>query len=126
MANTQTEAEQEVPHSPEPWDADGRLVFAGTKLVARCSECHPARYETPQHWTQEANARRIAAAVNACAGIPTEQLESGAIRTLVDAARELCQADEYSSFIYAGPRGRYAMQSLRAALAAFEGVKDAD
>ena len=35
---------------------------------------------------QCANARRIVACVNACEGIPTEALEAGVIRDLIDAA----------------------------------------
>ncbi len=55
-------------HTPEPWKAsqDDDLVtndwfIEGTELVAICG--------------YEANARRIVAAVNACKGFTTEELE---------------------------------------------------
>ena len=73
-------------HTAEPWRADmsngyRTAIKLGEHVVARAYD--PA---TPGHTSRtynegganaEANARRIVACVNACAGIPTELLESG-------------------------------------------------
>ena len=65
-------------HSPEPWEQQG--VF----IVVNGISIHEARqrkqYEGSPRYPEllqqdEANARRIVACVNACAGIPTEVLE---------------------------------------------------
>jgi hypothetical protein len=55
----------EAKHTRGQCRVDGRLVFIGETIIARCSEPHPQRYETPQHWTQEANATRLALCWNA-------------------------------------------------------------
>ena len=51
----------------------------------------------------EANARRIVACINACAGIPTEALEAGVvadlIRDLTTAARALEKADDTAQIV---------------------------
>ena len=66
-------------HTKEPWSfspAENGLewgVEAGKWGVAICADA-------PGDGTSEANARRIVACVNACAGIPTDQLESGEAR----------------------------------------------
>jgi hypothetical protein len=56
-------------HTPEPWtfgeDNDGWYVCG----------CYVGNDEQHGCALSEANARRIVACVNACAGIPTEQLE---------------------------------------------------
>ena len=86
-------------HSPEPWDCaaqttmysiEGReltmievranLTEAGWDSVAFVEAIWPGAHD---------NARRIVAAVNACAGIPTEALEQGVIRQLVNALEDL-------------------------------------
>ena len=66
-------------HTPEPWRTDADLPFnvrprvhaADGSLVCEVGNAGSSQDE----W--EANARRIVAAVNACAGIPTEALELG-------------------------------------------------
>ena len=57
-------------HTPEPWkNVKGVHVVSGEKQIARCwVENRPVS-------VAHANARRIVACVNACAGIPTEVLE---------------------------------------------------
>ena len=62
-------------HTPEPWhlDAFGELCGRDGELL-----CDASHVDEPNDMTPEispANARRIVACVNACAGIPTEALE---------------------------------------------------
>jgi hypothetical protein len=66
-------------HTPEPWSYIGhgtQTISSGANYVASI-----ARYnaDTKEIWVNEADGKRIVAAVNACAGIPTEALEAGAI-----------------------------------------------
>ena len=56
-------------HTPEPWLAQHSQICKGSLAV---SDCFRAEDGSP-----EANARRIVACVNACQGIPTENLEPG-------------------------------------------------
>jgi hypothetical protein len=84
MTNTDT-IEPATAHTPEPWDYDLDFIVAPdpgglhpdiyiAEIAHRDEE---GRVAPPEH--QDANARRICAAVNACKGIPTEALERGAI-----------------------------------------------
>lgn len=62
---------------PEPWRTDDAAgfpgdVMAGTEMVARTVICGIG------HGIAHANARRIVACVNACAGVSTENLEDNA------------------------------------------------
>ena len=74
----------EAKHSPEPWrallngdgphsiaDPDSRVVVSFVDGILRAED-----------------ARRIVAAVNACAGIPIEALEAGAIERALDRLKE--------------------------------------
>lgn len=71
-------------HTPEPWaiDPDDRpnmhwnnhIVSEANPNIAICFMAHDG---TEQNERGEANARRIVACVNACAGIPISDLESG-------------------------------------------------
>ena len=56
-------------HTPEPWLAQHSQICKGSLAV---SDCFRAEDGSP-----EANARRIVACVNACAGYSTDALESG-------------------------------------------------
>lgn len=72
-----------VTHSPEPWrvtpdDPAGAIEDANG---VQCAEAWPGNGLEAE---QDANARRIVAAVNAVAGISTEALESGALAKLLD------------------------------------------
>ncbi len=71
----------DVQHTPEPWKiGDGKPPFAswagqilgqhsdGEFILATCNQNYPE--------DAKANARRIVACVNACRGIPTEDLEA--------------------------------------------------
>lgn len=81
----------EAKHTPGPWLAWGSRIgvvdpqdftaliwimraFSGTALIS----------DVP---TQEANARRIVAVVNACEGIPVEALEAGVVKELLHACK---------------------------------------
>lgn len=77
-------SEHSAEHTPEPWHADDYTVFAnwtgrGGDVVADCGD---SEHEADE---QDANARRIVATVNACAGIPTASLEQGVVAKLVKA-----------------------------------------
>lgn len=77
-------------HTPEPWVKKGSTVISPSRGGLTVEE-----YDE-QTWTYyggyliaesitDANARRIVACVNACAGIPSEALEAGAIREMREA-----------------------------------------
>ena len=68
-------------HTNEPWHV-GESDFTGTDILCADEE-QIASVEI------EANARRIVACVNACAGIPTEALEDGSARAERDQLREM-------------------------------------
>ena len=84
-------------HTPTPWgfsrDDENGVEFNITSdkwYVAVC--CY-----APGNGTSQSNARRIVAAVNACAGIPTDDLEqcpSGGLFHLADHANELVKQRE--------------------------------
>lgn len=85
-------------YTPEPWVADRQTVRAGevcirTQLVWGNGPDFEAAAEV-----HTANARRIAACVNACEGIPTEQLEAmtragtGALAAAYDACSGLWES----------------------------------
>lgn len=70
----------ETKHSPEPWSAAPDDT-AGGIICATGQLCGEAWGDSGTGWSVEleaANLRRIVACVNACAGISTEALESGA------------------------------------------------
>jgi hypothetical protein len=69
--------------------------------------------------THEANARRIVACVNACAGLSTEALESGALKiALKNIWSYLDYVDDENHLCSAGPAWN---EALRAYLAKLEG-----
>ena len=63
-------------HTAEPWYSSGGNVMAADGLIVECQAVDPAtglvNRPLPVHY---ANARRIAAAVNACQGVPLVLLE---------------------------------------------------
>ena len=65
---------------------------------------------------QEANAHRIVASVNACAGIPTEALEAGVIAELVEALEAAVpEIDVMAGWVHdESIRGRYLEIAARA------------
>ena len=62
---------EKVTHTPTPWEAVGDQVQVGRGRRIGVV----ANLVWGDREVAEANARRIAAAVNACDGIPTEMLE---------------------------------------------------
>jgi hypothetical protein len=78
----------ETKHSPEPWRAD--VDDPSDILDASGAACASGwSFDEPGGWFRqepaEANARRIVACVNACAGIPTEEVEAGVLALTVEA-----------------------------------------
>jgi len=67
-------------HTPEPWFQTGVAVGGGEGELVH----NGTSYAVPEGslTLRRANARRIAAAVNACAGIPTEDLEADVVRRM--------------------------------------------
>ena len=87
-------------HTPEPWvmstKADGNWwhISAGNQAIAAVHAASKKRNE-PYASMFEANARRIIACVNACAGLPTEQLESSPLGGVLNGVAGLiAQRDE--------------------------------
>ena len=77
-------------HTPEPWiqgstPYTNRGIF--THEAGHIAQCYfRFRGEEDSSAEPKANACRIVACVNACAGIPIEALESGAVAKLVSVA----------------------------------------
>ena len=87
-------------HTPEPWvmstKASGNWwhISAGNQAIAAVHAASKKRNE-PYASMFEANARRIIACVNACAGLPTEQLESSPLGGVLNGVAGLiAQRDE--------------------------------
>jgi hypothetical protein len=79
-------------HTPEPWKYRGLQIESETEDIAEL-------YDSGDDASNEANARRIVAAVNACKGIPTEALEGGVISELVERLRYLDSEEFNNSFL---------------------------
>jgi hypothetical protein len=88
---THTKAIKPSPaHTPEPWEhADSGLIYGqcGEDDVEAPFVCDVIEDSAMQAFgmlspVEEANARRICAAVNACKGITTEALEQGIVAEL--------------------------------------------
>lgn len=104
----------ETKWSPEPWreDVDGGIEDAKGEPVA-CGDDYAIDWT---YWSiKPDNRRRVLACVNACAGIPTEALEAGALGKALNALVEVdrCDnsADEYRPqcpWCWAQGRGGYA------------------
>ena len=71
-------------HTPEPWHVEGAMPLQLRSAAGEVVAKPMANTDMPVE-QYRANARRIAACVNACAGIPTEDLE--------DARFGACDAD---------------------------------
>lgn len=69
-------------HTKEPWrtyKGNTHEIFANDgDFIASSEECHVGHNEA------EANAKRIVACVNACAGITNEALEAGVVKCAID------------------------------------------
>lgn len=78
-------------HTAEPWTIDlrgGALVLRGkaTEAVATLPRPETEGYGVVSGVERRANARRIVAAINACAGIETETLKEGPLVEVQDRA----------------------------------------
>jgi hypothetical protein len=87
---------EETKHSPEPWSAglrDGTFPDEIDDATGfRCAAAYGHGNSRHPDDAAEANARRIVAAVNAVAGIPTEALEAGKLGEALKAAERLATA----------------------------------
>ena len=129
---------QATAHSPEPWHSEPLQADNGGS-IAICNrqqgilavipplneDEEPDEATAQREPCDEANARRICAAVNACKGLSTESLERGvvaelrhALATLLDAAGDLDAAIDGATdqFDDERPRLDAAIRSARAAL----------
>ena len=92
-------------HAPEPWhtepfqaDDGGSIAICNTQhgvlavIPPLNEDDEPDEATAQRDPCDEANARRICAAVNACAGIPTEALEQGVVGDLRQALDGLLTA----------------------------------
>jgi hypothetical protein len=69
----------ETKHTPEPWHVMGDSIVQTSHI-------------TRDVWTiphSDGDLHRIVACVNACAGLPTEALEAGALSEAIQAAQDL-------------------------------------
>lgn len=75
-------------HTKEPWHVEGygqmNRITDGKETVGYIDPIIRARPKIDDIAEGEANARRIVACVNACAGITNEALEAGYIKHLVE------------------------------------------
>jgi hypothetical protein len=76
----------ETKHSPEPWRFENIPGRKGAGAVRDVGDFVVAR-TLPE--AMPGDARRIVACVNACAGIPTEALEAGALAEALDQFEEV-------------------------------------
>jgi hypothetical protein len=79
-----------VEHTPGPWHVgtDGNVYTGITegRLVATVSHVTNGVFEES---SKPGNSRRIVATINACQGFPTEALEAGVVKELVDALTDI-------------------------------------
>jgi len=106
----------EIKHTPEPWAADGtdicqqepyNLHIIATMAEWRSIDEEKFRiHQSTEYGTnylvnlevpgsgggeEEANARRIVACVNACKGIPTEALEAGVLKGVLEVLADILE-----------------------------------
>lgn len=84
MTKTKT-SEQTTAHTPEPWryvdeSTPGDAEIGVRNFAIESADCE---FDIASLIFNEANARRICAAVNACKGISTEALENGVVKELL-------------------------------------------
>ena len=61
-------------HTPEPWEVIDRLTIQGPRVAGDPLKCGLLVASLP-HWCEPGVSRRIVACVNACRGLPTDELE---------------------------------------------------
>lgn len=86
-------------HTKEPWKYGKELTArSGEWLISMDAGDRgrgiPICETRPASGDEQANARRIVACVNACAGIPTEQLESGEARSVRDELADIAMLEK--------------------------------
>ena len=95
-------------HAPEPWEVHEGLdychIYGG--------EFNHSGNPIAECYKNDANTRRIVAAVNACKGISTEALEGGVVNDLLEACKK---ANTCASI------PDYVMDLIRAAIAKAKG-----
>ena len=121
ISHTDNHASQTA-HTPEPWTRDGNLLEGSTGMVATLAPWQEGLGDDTQCL---ANAARIVACVNACAGLPTAALEAGVIQGLVkgsqSALTHLVACDEREHQV--AQDGAEALEHLRPALTELARVK---
>lgn len=80
--------------------------------IRECPHCGRLAISCPTPCASHATARRIAAALHACADLPTEALESGAVRRALDAARQGFEAPDNRSELEADVELHAALDAL--------------
>jgi hypothetical protein len=80
------DTQQAATHTPEPWWIDDDGFIAAGSGDTYCTVADPHCRPTADCGEEnDANARRIVAAVNACEGLSTEALEQGVVAELLEA-----------------------------------------
>lgn len=124
--STNDQSTERAQHTPEPWyfgrtAADKRLILGGSRrrYVATVQIYQiPRQMGIHDELEREGNGRRIVAAVNACAVIPTEALEGGVVRDLLEIiARALPVIENIPLDFYRCDECASWMQDARAAVA---------
>lgn len=85
-------------HSPEPWrcyNSDGPRTFKSWRILDKRSLCVAKLEQMPGGESEYANAARICASVNACAGMTDPEAE---IKALRDALENLCRQVEFTKY----------------------------
>lgn len=77
-------------HTPEPWLYQRMATIEEKYSIGNSPNSRlTGEGQVTAFIGSKDNASRICAAVNACAGIPTEALEQGVVQNLIDAASDL-------------------------------------
>jgi hypothetical protein len=85
-------------HSPEPWrcyNSDGPRTFKSWRILDKRSLCVAKLEQMPGGESEYANAARICACVNACAGMTDPEAE---IKALRDALENFCRQVEFTKY----------------------------
>ena len=107
-------------HTAEPWHCKNKVGYVfGTDgqshvLVANVGDFRDEELVPFSGERWQADANRIVACVNACAGIPTEQLEAGCVLELVDAVMDYMTNEDHE----------FAWSEMKTALKPFQKESD--
>ena len=127
----------EQQHTKEPWANEYRKsicggyakeIFDASGITIASIAWYPVKISPNTTGTNgEANARRIVAAVNACAGIHTDYLEqcpSGGLFNLVDYSNELVK--QRDDLLAALEGARESLDAIRLAVEPYDDIKPRD